>query len=255
MKIEDNILFVTTTLYTKWLEYQKKIISEFFPNSEHLIIDGSKNWPNSWFYWIDKAKLSNKKYYIHIDEDFFITSKEEVLRCIEKMELEGIDLLGCSDGYHHFRQNNPVAINTFFMIGKIEHLRELDFSDIVIGWNAGSYINTYELHFKEEYLKDFQYNHTKMADCKYNDFEPYYAFQWKMKEMGLKFDYLYPHFDERFKSTNPRLDESSDDIGIHMWYTRQWNSHMDVWGMSNIDRYNKIEKYLNDTLHIHNTPE
>jgi hypothetical protein len=171
------------------------------------------------------------------------------------MESEGIDLLGCSDGYHHFRQNNPVAINTFFMIGKIEHLRELDFSDIRIGWNGGSYINSYGLHFKEEYLKDFQYNHKKMADCKYNDFEPYYAFQWKMKEMGLKFDYLYPHFDERFKSTNPRLNEDSGDIGIHMWYTRQWNFEMDVFGMKNIDRYNKIEKYLNDTLHIHNTPE
>lgn len=31
-----------------------------------------------------------------------------------------------------------------------------------------------------------------------------------------------------------------------MWYTRQWNSEMDVFGMKNIDRYNKIEKYLNE---------
>jgi len=29
-----------------------------------------------------------------------------------------------------------------------------------------------------------------------------------------------------------------------MWYTRQWNSEMDVWGMKNIDRYIKLEKYL-----------
>ena len=44
------------------------------------------------------------------------------------MESESIDLMGCSDGYHHFRQNNPVAINTFFMIGKVEHLEKIDFA-------------------------------------------------------------------------------------------------------------------------------
>ncbi len=37
--------------------------------------------------------------------------------------------------------------------------------------------------------------------------------------------------------------EDSGDIGIHMWYTRQWNSEMDVWGMKNIDRYNKIKVF------------
>lgn len=253
--MENDIVFVTTTLHSKWLEYHKKIININFPESEHLISNGDKNWPYSWFYWIEKVKSKNKKWYIHIDEDFFITNKNEVIKCIKKMESDNIDLLGCSDGYHHFRQNNPVAINTFFMIGKVEHLKSLDFSDIKIKWNGNSYINNYNLHFKKEYLIDFKYNHNKMADCKYNDFEPYYAFQWKMKDMGLKFDYLYPHFDEIFKSTNPRLDEQSKDIGIHMWYVRQWNSNMDVWGMKNIDRYNKIEKYLNDTLHIHNTPK
>lgn len=253
--MDNQILFVTTTLNTKWLFYQKYLIKKFFPNCDHLIIDGSSNWPNSWFYWINEAKFSKKEYYIHIDEDFFLTSKDEVLKCIEKMELENIDLLGCSDGYHHFRQNNPVAINTFFMIGKVEHLRELDFSDIKIVWKDGYYVNSYGLNFKEKYLKNFEYHHEKLAGCKYNDFEPYYAFQWKMKEMGLKFDYLYPHFDDTFKSTNPRLSKISIDIGIHMWYTRQWNSQMDVWGMKNIDRYKKIEKYLNDTLHIYNTSE
>jgi hypothetical protein len=250
---EKDIVFVTTTLYTKWLNYQSKIIKDLFPECEHIVVDGRIKWPYSWFYWIDKVKDSKKKWYIHIDEDFFLTDKEEVIKCIEKMESEGIDLIGCSDGYHHFRQNNPVAINTFFMIGRVGNLKDINFNDIKIDWNGNSYINNYNLHFKMEYLDDFEYKHNKMADCKYNDIEPYYAFQWKMKNTGLKFDYLYPHFDDRFKSTNPRLDENSKDIGIHMWYTRQWNSEMDVWGMKNIDRYNKIEKYLNDTLYIHNT--
>jgi hypothetical protein len=75
--------------------------------------------------------------------------------------------------------------------------------------------------------------------------EPYYALLWKLKEAGKKFYYLYPHFDERFKSTNPRIDSGSKDIAIHMWYTRFWESPMDVHGMPNHERYRKVEQYLN----------
>jgi hypothetical protein len=71
-----------------------------------------------------------------------------------------------------------------------------------------------------------------------------------MKEVGCKFDYLYPHFDERFKSTNPRLKEDSIDIGIHMWYTRQWNTDMDVWGLPNIKRYELVEKFIKDLYEL-----
>lgn len=241
---EKDIVFITTSLYTKWLEYQKEIILKLFPNSKHIIVDGRKNWPNSWFYWIDEVKISNAKYYIHIDEDFFITNKEELLKCIEKMENDNIDLFGCSDGYHHFRQHNPIAINTFLMFGKVEHLKDLNFSDIKFQWIGDSYINSYNLHYKEIWGENFDYKHKKLSHCKFDNFEPYYAFLWKMKENGLNFDYLYPHFDDRFKSTNPRLNEESKDIGIHMWYTREWNSSMDVFGVKNIDRYNNLEIFL-----------
>jgi len=96
---EDDIVFVTNSLYTKWMDYQSKIIKRLFPNSDHIIVDGSTpefkaNWPNSWFYHLDEIKKSDKKYYIHIDEDFFLTSKEELLKAVQKMEDENIDLLG-----------------------------------------------------------------------------------------------------------------------------------------------------------------
>ena len=84
-KFEKEIIFVTTTLYTKWLDHQKEIIKKLFPESEHLIIDGRSNWPNSWFYWIEEVKNTDYKYFVHIDEDFFITSKEEFIKCIEKL--------------------------------------------------------------------------------------------------------------------------------------------------------------------------
>lgn len=69
-----------------------------------------------------------------------------------------------------------------------------------------------------------------------------------MKELGYKFDYIYPYFDDRFKSTNPRLEKDSDDIGIHMWYTRNWNSQMDVWGLPNNEKYNKVEGYIKSKI-------
>jgi hypothetical protein len=246
---EKDIVFLTNSLNTKWIKYQSDIVKDLFPLSDHVIINGHSNefrinWPSSWFYWIEHLKNRNEKYYIHVDEDFFITNKEELLKCIEKMEVDNIDMMGCSDGYHHFRQNNPVAINPFFMIGKIEHLKDLDFKNIKFHYDGKDWINNHGILFKEEFSNDLDYKHEKFADAKFNNFEPFYAFLWKLKEMGLKFDYLYPHFDDELKSTNPRLNKESNDIGIHMWYTRQWSSEMDVFGVKNIDRYNKLEKKI-----------
>jgi hypothetical protein len=65
-----------------------------------------------------------------------------------------------------------------------------------------------------------------------------------LREEGKKFYYLYPQFDERFKSTNPRIDSNSGDIAIHMWYARTWESPMDVHGMPNVERYRRLEEYL-----------
>lgn len=250
---ESQIIFITTTLYTKWLNYQQAIIKKLFPLSEVILVNGETNWPNSWFYWIDIVKKSNKKYYIHIDEDFFITSKEELIKAIELLELKNIDILGCPDGYHHFRGANPVAINSFLMIGKIDVLKKLNidlksgkYSISMVNGNY-NFINSFNLKFKDSYKDGFEYNFKKQSGCNFNnEQEPYYAFMWAMKDIGCKFGYLYPSFNEKFKSTNPRISENSNDIGIHMWYTRQWDSKMDVWGMPNIERYNLLEKHLNE---------
>lgn len=256
--IESDIVFITTTLYTKWLDYQQRIIKDFFPESEIIVVDGRGNWPNSWFYWIDEVKKSDKRYYIHIDEDFFITSKDEVLKVINKMEDNNIDLMGCPDGYHHFRGANTVAINTFFMIGRVDDVKRINIDLKSAKYQLGTsdnktynWFNTLGISFRDDYKNDFNYRFEYQGGSNFeNDHEPYYAFLWTMKEMRCKFDYLYPHFDERFKSTNPRLEKDSDDIGIHMWYTRQWDSNMDVWGLPNIERYNKVEQYIKNNLII-----
>lgn len=242
---DTDIVFVTTTLYTKWLDYQSNIIKNLFPNSKHIIVDGRNNWPKSWFYWIEETKKSESKYFVHIDEDFFITSKDELLKTIQKMEDNNIDLIGVPDGMHHYRGANPVAINTFLMFGRVKKLESLNFANIQFAYTQLGWINNYNLMFKQTYKNDWEYNFRDNGGSNFDfEQEPYYAFLWAMKENGSKFDYLYPHFDERFKSTNPRLTEDSPDIGIHMWYTRQWNTNMDVWGLPNIKRYELVEKEI-----------
>ncbi len=251
MILEKDIVFVTTTLHTKWLNYQKKIVKELFPDSQHIIVDGRGNWPNSWFYWIDEVKKCDQKYFVHLDEDFFITSKDELMKVFDKMESEGLDLVGCSDGYHHFRGANPVAINTFLMYGKVEHVKKIDTDLKNLKYELKSFdglyhwTNSADLKMEESFKDDFVYEHRLQGDGNFNcEQEPYYAFLWSMKKVGCKFGYLYPHFDDNYKSTNPRLTENSEDIGIHMWYTRQWNLDFDVWGMPNRLRYEKVEKML-----------
>lgn len=248
---DKDIVFVTTTLHTKWLNYQKRIIRNLFPDSQHIIVDGRGNWPNSWFYWIDEVKKCDQKYFVHIDEDFFITSKEEFMKVFDKMESEGLDLVGCSDGYHHFRGANPVAINTFLMYGKVEHVKMIETDlknlkyDMVSFDGLYHWRNSADIKMKESYKDDFNYEHKIIGSGNFNcEQEPYYSFLWSMKELGCKFGYLYPNFDNKYKSTNPRLNENSKDIGIHMWYTRQWNQEFDVWGLPNRVRYEEVEKML-----------
>jgi hypothetical protein len=249
---EKDIVFVTTTLHTKWLGYQQKIIKKFFPNSNIILIDGRpeyNTWPNSWFYWINEVKKTDGKYFIHIDEDFFINDKCEFMKVLNKMESDDLDIVGCPDGYNHYRGANPVAINTFLMFGRISKLKQINIDNIMFNYNHKGWVNNYNLIFKEEYKKDFNYKFIKQGDGNFVfEQEPYYAFLWAMKSIGCKFDYLFPFFDERFKSTNPRIEEDSNDIGIHMWFTRNWNSQEIIHGLPNIERYEKIEKYLNEKI-------
>lgn len=249
---DENIVFVTTALYTKWLDYQSNLIKKHFPQSEHLIIDGRDNWPKSWFYWIETVSKRSEKWYIHIDEDFFIESREEIINLIEKMESENYDLSGISEAYCHYRGNNPVAMNSFFMVGKVEDLKlfNLDPNALEFSYSESGWRNNMNLHYKDSYFESYSYPHDKAIDKSWHqsEAEPYYLFIWLMKENNKRFYYLYPEFDLRFMSTNPRIYKDSADIGIHMWYTRNWGSNMDVHGMRNSERYLLVEEHLRSNI-------
>lgn len=247
---DSDIIFVTTSMSTKWISYQQKILKDNFPGSSFVIVDGRGNWPKSWFYWIEKIKRENKKWYIHIDEDCFLENREEVINLLEKMEAEDIGISAISEAYCHFRGNNPVAFNSFFLAGRVKDLEdiELDLDRIHFSYTGSGWKNSLGIHFKEDYKKGFEYVHEKAwpSENYSSEAEPYYLFCWMMKEKDIKFYYLYPHFDQRFKSTNPRIEKNSPDIAIHMWYTRLWESPMDVHGLPNNERYFRLENYLRE---------
>jgi hypothetical protein len=247
---ESDIIFVTTSMSTKWISHQQKIIKDNFPESTFLVVSGMDKWPTAWFYWIEEVKKSSARWYIHIDEDCFIENRSEVVRLIQKMEEENIGISAISEAYCHFRGNNPVAFNSFFLVGRVKDLLDIniDFKSVTFSHDGNNWSNSLGIKFKESYLEDFEYVHEKAwpYDNIKSEAEPYYLFCWLMKEKKIKFYYLYPHFDDRFKSTNPRIEKDSPDIAIHMWYTRMWGSPMDVHGLPNHERYERVEKYLRD---------
>lgn len=165
---ESDIIFVTTSLSTKWIEYQQKILRDNFPESSFLVVDGSDRWPAPWFYWIDKIKNSSAKWYVHIDEDCFIENKNEVIRLIQKMEDENIGISAISEAYCHFRGNNPVAFNSFFLVGRVKDLEDIniDFKSVTFSYEGNNWRNSLGIKYKEEYAEDFEYVHEKACDQK-----------------------------------------------------------------------------------------
>ena len=249
---ERDIVFATTTLFSDCLEVQRNIIKNMFPNSQHLLIDGrdTVKWPNSMFYWIDLVKETDAKYFILIDEDCFLTDKEEVLKTISL--LDKYDFIGCPDGYHPSRIENPIVICPFLLFGKVDKLKNIQYnmSDIKydlnyshgdFNWKISEDIK-YKHHFKDLFvyphkiIGDYNFSHSK---------EPFYFLFWHLLDLGMKFGYLFPHFDKELKSTNPKINEESNEMAIHIWESRNMDKDDKLFGTTTNERFEKVLKYLN----------
>lgn len=247
-----SITFVTSSIHTKWILYQRKLISLHFPGAVHIVLNGKNNWPYSWFDKLKVVKDARTEYVIFVDEDFFFFETDPLFELLRFMGKNTYSLSGVSDGYHHYRQQNPVAFNSFFLV-----LRQKDFQSILRKpgfWDHLFYPKTIQKYFSVPVQNDFNskwmqsvYPHTIQAGYRISpvNFEPYYPFFWTLLENEFKFHYLYPHFNQEFKSTNPRLSINNPDIGYHMWFTRKWDdTTMDVHGMTNFERYTLMEQKI-----------
>ena len=242
-----EITFLTTSTISDIQVTQSRCIKKFFPDSEHVIIDGNKSFPKVWYEWLDVVKDSESDWFIHIDEDCFITSPDEILKLIEEMKSGGYDIAGSPDGYNEFyRHGNHMAINSFFMV--------LNKSVIDTWHNRTGNCPQFKKDWIEEYPFErhgdshFIYN-VKLLDG-YHTWvpysEPYYGFLWVLKQKGLKFKYIEPVFNPTFSTT-----DLLNGTVKHMWFQRQRKSVKVVSAahtISNKDRFDGMLLYINHLL-------
>lgn len=200
----ESILFLTTTIGTRWVFYQQFLLKKFFPNAKRVLIDGNVRWDFNkelkcvWYDFIFIALKNKKKYkyFIHIDEDCFITNPNGIKEVIEYMDREGIDLMGPSEVIKRIRGENPYALNSFFMIGKIETLEKV--------------MREYQINLKFSSL-----NLECDIDEYKKEYEPYYDFFWNYYKKGYKISFLSTDFDEEYRCTS-LLDNKGTPFGFHM---------------------------------------
>ncbi len=261
MITDEDIVFITTTIYSECLEFQQSLIKKLFPKSSLLIIDGRdlNRWPNSMFDWINELKKIEQKYFVLIDEDCFIISRQEVLNTINLLEEDVYDIIGCPDGYHPFRTCNPIVINPFLLFGRTKDICEkikLDFSCLKYKIKSLSnltsgrhyeWTNSASIKYSHKYKDTFFYTHPQLSTAYFQDGkEPYYCLNWYLKEQGFRFGYLFPFMDQELTTTNPKLSDSSDAMAIHIWESRNMNNDKKLFGKTAKERFELARNYISN---------
>lgn len=244
-----SMIFFTTSTLSDVQETQSKCINKLFPDCEYIVIDGRTGWFSVWYEWLNIAKTKSADWYIHVDEDCFITSRKEIELLISEMLEKGYDISGCADGQHTYRGANHAALNSFFMIMNRK---------CIDSWHNRTHVP----QFKEEYAIDYPYSLIHPPRYEFNmEFgssgkpfheiyidgtEPYYDFMWVLKEANMKFNYLKPNFGEDFQTTN-----LLNDTIFHMWHQRERfvNAIVStVHKYPNVMRFNLMLEYLQKTI-------
>jgi hypothetical protein len=234
-----EIAFFTTAIGTRWLFYQQYLLRAHYPGSQRYIINGNVRWNFDsgldcvWYDFVKHAIASppEVKYFVCIDEDCFITRPAFVYDLIKKLENEQISLIGPPDVIDQIRGANPLALNSFFMIGKIADLRLVyDHFDTSLAFE--------DLDLAKPIMKNPA-----------RDAEPYYPFFWNYYRHDLRIAFLKSAFDPTYCCT-ALLDNSGSTWALHMWYTRKWGSKMDFCGQPNRVRYKTVGIYLEKAYNI-----
>ncbi|MFT3738851.1 MAG: hypothetical protein QM786_08835 [Breznakibacter sp.] len=233
---EKDILFLTPTIGSIWLFYQQYLIKKQFPQSQKILINGNHRWNFAlgqkcvWydFIWEAIRHKTTHKYFVHIDEDCFITNKQGIIECIERIEYLNASLIGPTDNMYPIRGANPNALNSFFMIGKI--------SDLETIWNNFD-IN---LQFKDLNLR------LSNVPTHEIETEPYYNFFWNYLLKSYKIEHISAGYFEKYNSTTLHLN-NGEPFCHHMWYTRYWYRKMKFVTLTHRERYMILKKDLDKT--------
>jgi hypothetical protein len=211
--MNSKLLFITTSLGTKWESYSQTLIELGYPSHKRILVDGTKNWSPLKF--LPVALDQDSDYTIHIDEDCFLYDAHQLDKLISYMDQrEDIVLAGTPDGGHYHRDHNPYACNLFFLIFKTQAIREVLSRNPA--WSG--------LRFKESFKEtaDLDISLLDQSLLNYDDFEAYYAFSWSVIESGKKIAYLKATLNPTLMSTDIYFDGEVLPLVRHMWYLRSW---------------------------------
>lgn len=222
-----KLLFVTSSLGTKWLDYSQNLIAREFPSSKLVIVNGSKNWKPLGFIE-DLEEYRSFDFLIHIDEDCFLFDGNQLKKILYEMMCDSrLFLAGSPDGGMPYRHHNPYACNLFFVIFRPDIVFDLIKNNP--DWMSMKWNPKYQSSFG-----DFKFwTEHKTLD----DFESsYYPLFWLGLDKGYRIKYLSGTFNSRYKSTDLYTSDDKQPFARHMWYARSCNSP------ANFDRYNLHEE-------------
>lgn len=225
----NTLSFITTTLNPSFAKISRQEVKRLFPDCNHYIIEGVPHqWPMSWFYWLGNLSDIKTTYYCFLDDDAYVYNREEIIKILNMMQTDNIQLYGPADAWNPWRKFNPVACNPFFMIGNTKFT--------IDSWKNAKYESRFEKKWYDDLMKEYPFAKNGKINID-TDYEPFYCFFWSLKKNGGKFKYFYQEQDPVHKGTNLRISPESPIFCKHLWYSRFWNSNMDVFGVKNIDRY------------------
>ena len=232
---DSDIAFVTNTRHTPWLEHSQRALMETFPSSRRIVVDGSRNWPEIWFRWIDKVKRARERWVCLVDEDCFLCGRDGLETVTARMLESDAAIAGVPDAFYVPRGFNELAMNPFFLV--VDRTRMREAMRRVPRWR--------ELRARPEWFDGVRYPWSPEIRRAAVEYEPFYCFFWLFFEAGMVPLYLYPHEDMRFANeegqfpaTTVRLGPGEPEICVHLWYSRQWDTP------PHRERYRRARRWL-----------
>lgn len=232
---DEEVVFVTNTRFTPWLERSQQAIAAEFPSSRRLVLDGRSGWPEAWFAWMRRVRRARERWVCLVDEDCFLCSRDAVASIVARTEETRAGVAGVPDHFYVPRDFNELAMNPFFLV--VDRTRMLDATTRVRRWRR--------LRARPEWFDRARYPWSPTIGREAIEYEPFYPFFWLFYEAGTPLLYLYPHEDYRFANergefpaTAVRLEPSAPDACVHLWYSRDWETD------DHRERYAKARRWL-----------
>lgn len=228
----NNVKIITNTQFNDLYELSKYFYYEL--EYDKIAIDGNNGFYSFNFlnYVITNNLFKDIDIMVYIDEDCFITNKQELQNLINYVIDNEIDCAGMPDGgVISTRTHNPLSINQFFCILNLNNIRSK--------YNYEEILNTKYSNDLDKYLPISLIKKVYTLD----DFEPYYKLFFWMLNNNFKFLYLDAEDCEIDNITTILKSHKNVEFAYHTWYARQWKNENQNNRINTIIEYcKKIKK-------------